>query len=798
MQPGDKLDGYTILRLIGSGGYGEVWLCRADAVGDLRALKFLPATGPELLEKEFRAIGNYRKAAARLRSPHLMPIEHVNRTAAGLHYVMPLADGTGGTGPTEHAWRPLTLAALIAEKAGAATWFSCGEIAGLMRPVLQALQILADAGLVHRDVKPDNILFFGGHPCLADISLLDEDSATLTRRGTPGYQTPSWYAGGNPDMFGAAATLYTLLTGNQPDRMGRSAFNGPPQGEASLTQEEQAGRKRLHAVIRRAADERSAERFPDFQAMADALDGTAPVTPARRWPVRAGMIAVLALMLLTAGMLVQRYLPDHTDHSGDAGTHPQPDPQPVPSAGNEEAVPELTDEQRADYTALAAMVQGYLKDREYANALATVDTLLSTYPQARIQPSYSIYRALALFGLERVDEAKTELHKAIHVSPNISAVAARKALWEQLGEPEEAEKDLTRVLDKFGPNSFILFQRTDLRIRRGDFAGVEADRKAALSIKSDDDAELRRLVASMWGPLEKKYPGYAAYLKTLRPDAGAGTEPQVPATEQPADGDGTGAAPGSSASNDEIQVSVREKWLWSLDGEPWIFQEFLTCDTGSISPQAQQARTVMVNDIEAAFMDGDHERALHFIDQMLYSMPVYANQPGISLFRALLLKRLGRIAEMEAELKKDCHRELGWRHLGARVFLWDELGRWQDACAFLTRMVANPPGDDGALSRHGVELFKYLATMQARLGKFDEVQADKGRAFAACEIGGSRLPAPQPRPTAGAVDPSGSDESMETGEKAGERIRLEIERAWQELEKQFPAYAAYLKAHPEK
>lgn len=44
-----------------------------------------------------------------------------------------------------------------------------------------------------------------------------------TRRGTPGYGTLLWYAGGHPDIYGVAATFYNLLTGNMPDRMGRAA-----------------------------------------------------------------------------------------------------------------------------------------------------------------------------------------------------------------------------------------------------------------------------------------------------------------------------------------------------------------------------------------------------------------------------------------------------------------------------------------------------------------------------------------------------------------------------------------------
>jgi len=84
----------------------------------------------------------------------------------------------------------------------------------------------------------------------------------------------------------------------------------------------------------------------------------------------------------------------------------------------------------------------------------------------------------------------------------------------EFGDLEDAEKDLTRILDKFGPNSFPLFLRADIRAQRKDFAGVLADKQAALAYKPDEP-EQKRLVETMWAPLASKYPAYGEYLKTL-------------------------------------------------------------------------------------------------------------------------------------------------------------------------------------------------------------------------------------------------------------------------------------------
>jgi len=76
---GDILDGYRLIRPIGRGGFGEVWLSQLEATGEFRALKFIPSLDPEKLERELEAVKRYRSVASNLHSPHLLQIEHVTK-----------------------------------------------------------------------------------------------------------------------------------------------------------------------------------------------------------------------------------------------------------------------------------------------------------------------------------------------------------------------------------------------------------------------------------------------------------------------------------------------------------------------------------------------------------------------------------------------------------------------------------------------------------------------------------------------------------------------------------------------
>ncbi len=270
---GAEIDGYRLLRPIGQGGFGTVWLCWSEASRGYHALKWVPGDAGGL-QHELDALRKFREISQRLRSPSLIAIGHINLIRTGLIYTLPLADGMEGNDPSAESWRPMTLAERIDGQRVSPEWLSSSEILQIILPIIKATGMLNDEGLVHRDIKPANILFFGGQPCLADMGLLANDSESLTQRGTPGFLAPSWFleSSGQPDMWGLAATLYTLLTGNNPDKMGRPNFLWPPAGKGSLTSAEQTEWQRLHAVIYRVTHEKPAERFRDFQTFAAAVE----------------------------------------------------------------------------------------------------------------------------------------------------------------------------------------------------------------------------------------------------------------------------------------------------------------------------------------------------------------------------------------------------------------------------------------------------------------------------------------------------------------------------------------------
>ncbi len=251
-----------------------MWLAYAEATNAPVALKVLDQGSAQSSVLELEAVKTYKKLALAGGESGLMSIDHVGLVEGKVFYVMPLADGEDpAVSPEDAAWKARTLSGDIARQRHAPAWFTPGEIAAWLAPICSAAQTLANAGLVHRDIKPDNLLFFRGQPVLSDVSLLRADTHTVTRIGTPGYSAPTWYVetGGKLDMFSLAATLFTFLTGNPPDKLGRATFRWPPQGEASLDPLAHTAWLHFHRIILRATHEEATERYLTFAALGDAL-----------------------------------------------------------------------------------------------------------------------------------------------------------------------------------------------------------------------------------------------------------------------------------------------------------------------------------------------------------------------------------------------------------------------------------------------------------------------------------------------------------------------------------------------
>ncbi|MFJ9785876.1 serine/threonine-protein kinase [Amycolatopsis sp. NPDC101161] len=200
---------YRIERPIARGGMGEVLRARDTRLDRVVALKVLP---PHLAaDEEFRE--RFRReahAAARLREPHIVPIHAFGEIDGRLYLDMQLVDGED-------------LATLLNTRGP----MDAAEAVDVVGQIAQALTAAHAEGLVHRDVKPSNILLTGtGFAYLVDFGIArSQESATgLTGAGaaigTLDYMAPERFTGARPDqrvdVYALACVLHQCLTATKP------------------------------------------------------------------------------------------------------------------------------------------------------------------------------------------------------------------------------------------------------------------------------------------------------------------------------------------------------------------------------------------------------------------------------------------------------------------------------------------------------------------------------------------------------------------------------------------------------
>ena len=193
-----RVPDHELQRRIGRGAYGEVWLARS-VTGALRAVKIVHRTSfdhDRPFEREFEGILKFEPISRRHDSQ--VDILHVGRNGNCFYYVMELADdqATGGQiNPDQYTPRTLKSDLLFH---GRLPFEECVRIGVALAT---ALENLHSNGLVHRDVKPSNIIFVNGVPKLADIGLVTGVDATRSYVGTEGFAAPEGPGTAQADLF---------------------------------------------------------------------------------------------------------------------------------------------------------------------------------------------------------------------------------------------------------------------------------------------------------------------------------------------------------------------------------------------------------------------------------------------------------------------------------------------------------------------------------------------------------------------------------------------------------------------
>ncbi|HEV2965628.1 MAG TPA: bifunctional serine/threonine-protein kinase/formylglycine-generating enzyme family protein [Chthoniobacterales bacterium] len=200
---------HELLRVIGRGAYGEIWMART-ITGGLRAVKIVYRSTFES-ERAFLREFEGMSAFEPISRGHagFVDILHVGRTAKHLYYSMELADDhLAGRNIDVINYEPRTLKSDLARHKRLAA----AESIQLGVSLTEALEALHCHGLTHRDIKPSNIIFIGGVPKLADIGLVAA-SGQQSFVGTEGYVPPEGPGTPQADVFSLGKLLYEVSTG---------------------------------------------------------------------------------------------------------------------------------------------------------------------------------------------------------------------------------------------------------------------------------------------------------------------------------------------------------------------------------------------------------------------------------------------------------------------------------------------------------------------------------------------------------------------------------------------------------
>jgi len=275
---GQTLGQFEIVGLLGRGGMGAVYKARQASLDRLVALKVLP----HRVASDSRFIERFNReahAAAAVNHPHIVPIYDFGQDKGFYYIAMELVEGES--------------LKQVLDREGP---LPAGRALDLLRQVASALSKAHAAGIVHRDIKPGNILVTpDGHAKVADFGLAKRPACdtSVTQSGallgTPLYFPPESARGeafdARSDLYSLGATFYHLLAGRPPfdgDNPVELAMKHAEKPVPSLQELAPTAPVPLCRVIHRLVRKSPAERYPSAEDLLEALKGVDAQPPVSR------------------------------------------------------------------------------------------------------------------------------------------------------------------------------------------------------------------------------------------------------------------------------------------------------------------------------------------------------------------------------------------------------------------------------------------------------------------------------------------------------------------------------------
>ncbi len=312
-----EFDDYEVLEEIGRGGQGVVYRARQKSLNRIVALKVI-GVGSWATELHLRRFRREAEAAASLDHPFIVSIHEIGELEGCCYFSMDLLEG----GQLDEVIRREPMASRRA--------------AELMAKLARTVHYAHEHGVLHRDIKPGNILLdVKGEPYLTDFGLarLLESEAGVTRTGeflgTPGYVAPEQAGNNAPlssatDTYALGAVLYHLLTGHPPFE-GKTAYDTirlvletEPRAPSLLNPKVD---RDLSAITLKCLEKEPQRRYSSALVLAEDLEGwlrhepiqaraAGPLARGRKWlrrnPTAGYLAGSLMALVLTVGVIVYK------------------------------------------------------------------------------------------------------------------------------------------------------------------------------------------------------------------------------------------------------------------------------------------------------------------------------------------------------------------------------------------------------------------------------------------------------------------------------------------------------------